>query len=179
MGRIRQGWVAVGLGVLLGLTACQSPPAGNPRSVSVDSAQALPEAQFQVQAPVLKQTDAQGRLLWRLEAQVLKGEAQSGDAQGTLRSVRGWLYRAGKPVLEFSAPFARADSKRQEVVAWGGVVAHSKVNRAELRAGRIAWRARADRIVASDGVRLRWDTFELQERAVVVDTALEKAWGAP
>ena len=177
--RVRQVWVGVGLGIILGLTACQSPPVGNPRPASTDSVGALPEVQFQVEAPVLEQTDAQGRLLWRLEARVLKGEAQSGEAQGMLQSVRGWLYRAGKPVLEFSSPFARADSERQEVVAWGGVAARSKVNQAELRARRIVWRARADRIFASEGVRLRWGAFELQERVVVVDTALEKAWGVP
>jgi hypothetical protein len=38
------------------------------------------------------------------------------------------------------------------------------------------WQARRDRIRASEGVLLQWGDFELRERALHVDTALEKAW---
>lgn len=163
------------------LFACDSPSSSAPsqRAENANDSPTLPEAQFQVQSPVLEQKDDQGRLLWRLKAEVLEGEAKSGEAQGTLKKVQGWLYRDGKPVLEFSAPFARADSERKEVVAWGGMRARSRANRAELEAGRIVWRAREDRIYASEGVRLHWGEFELREKHLVVDTALERAWGAP
>ncbi len=172
----------LGLQAALTLTACNAPRTSQPerteRAESQATAASLPEAQFQVQAPVLEQADEQGRLLWRLKAQSLQGEAQGGEAQGMLQGVQGWLYREGKPVLEFTAPFARADSARREVEAWGGVRARSRVNNAELSAGRILWRAREDRIYARESVRLRWDAFELRERAIIVDTALERAWGA-
>lgn len=180
----KQGMVGLlGLQAALILTACNTPPTSQPerterRVESQETATSLPEAQFQVQAPVLEQSDEQGRLLWRLKAQSLRGEAQGGEAQGVLQGVQGWLYREGKPVLEFTAPYARADSARREVEAWGGVRARSRVNHAELSAGRILWRAREDRIYAHESVRLRWDAFELRERAVIVDTALERAWGA-
>ncbi len=181
---MRRRW-ALGVLVLqavLALTACEAPrtpqPARSERPATQETASSLPEAQFQVQAPVLEQADEHGQLLWRLKAQSLQGEAQGGEAHGVLRGVQGWLYREGKPVLEFTAPYARADSARREVEAWGGVRARSRVNNAELVAGRILWRAREDRIYARDSIRLRWDAFELRERAVIVDTALERAWGA-
>jgi hypothetical protein len=55
-------------------------------------------------------------------------------------------------------------------------LATSKTNDARLTAGRIVWQARRDRIRASEGVLLQWGDFELRERALNVDTALEKAW---
>jgi hypothetical protein len=106
----------------------------------------------------------------------LRAETRDSQAQGTLTQVRGWLYRNGKPVLEFTAPYARANAETREVEAWGGVAATSKTNDARLTAGRIVWQARRDRIRASEGVRLQWGEFELRERALLVDTALEKAW---
>lgn len=89
--------------------------------------------------------------------------------------MRGWLYRDGKPVLEFTAPYARANSETREVEAWGGVVAHSKTNKTPHRgAYRVA--VGRDRVRAQEGVILQWGAFELRDRALTVDTALEKAW---
>jgi LPS export ABC transporter protein LptC len=136
----------------------------------------LPEADYEMLHLTLEQQDEQGRTLWKLQAQALHAETRDSQAQGTLTQVRGWLYRNGKPVLEFTAPYARANAETREVEAWGGVVATSKTSDARLSAGRILWQARRDRARASGGVRLRWGEFELRERALTVDTALEKAW---
>jgi hypothetical protein len=127
----------------------------------------------------LEQQDEQGRTLWKLQAQSLKAESKDEKAQGVLMQVQGWLYRDGKPVLEFRAPYARANADTREVEAWGKVVATSKTHDARLEAGRILWKARNDRIIASEGVLLEWGAFELRERILYVDTALEKVWGKP
>jgi LPS export ABC transporter protein LptC len=163
------------------LTACQparepAPPPSEPAPSQGDASIRLPDATYEILKPALEQQDEQGRTLWKLQAQALRAETRDSQAQGALTQVRGWLYRNGKPVLEFTAPYARANTETREVEAWGGVVATSKTNDARLIAGRIVWQARRDRIRASEGVRLRWGDFELRERALNVDTALEKAW---
>ena len=175
---------AVVIGVLMLLllcTACQparesaqSPP--EPAPTQDGTPVTLPDATYEIVKPTLEQQDEQGRTLWKLQAQALRAETRDSQAQGTLTQVRGWLYRNGKPVLEFTAPYARANAETREVEAWGGVVATSKTNDARLTAGRIVWQARRDRIRASEGVLLQWGEFELRERALLVDTALEKAW---
>jgi LPS export ABC transporter protein LptC len=154
--------------------SAQSPP--EPAPTQEGTTVNLPDATYEIVKPTLEQQDELGRTLWKLQAQALRAETRDSQAQGTLSQVRGWLYRNGKPVLEFTAPYARANAETREVEAWGSVVATSKTNDARLTAGRIVWQARRDRIRASEGVRLRWGDFELRERALHVDTALEKAW---
>ena len=183
-GTLRRGVISVVIGVwmlLMLFTACQparepapSPP--EPAPPQDGTTVNLPDATYEIVKPTLEQQDEQGRTLWKLQAQALRAETRESQAQGTLTQVRGWFYRDGKPVLEFTAPYARANSDTREVEAWGGVVAASKTNDARLVAGRILWQARKDRIRASEGVRLQWGAFELRERALHVDTALEKAW---
>lgn len=150
----------------------ESEPAGTQEGASIR----LPDANYEVVQPVIEQQDEQGRTLWKLQARALRAQSRESAAQGTLTQVRGWLYRSGKPVLEFTAPYARANSDTHEVEAWGGVQATSNTNDARLAAGRITWQQRRDRIRAREGVRLTWGEFELRERALTVDTALEKAW---
>ena len=154
--------------------SAQSPP--EPAPTQEGTTVNLPDATYEIVKPTLEQQDELGRTLWKLQAQALRAETRDSQAQGTLSQVRGWLYRNGKPVLEFTAPYARANAETREVEAWGSVVATSKTNDARLTAGRIVWQARRDRIRASEGVLLKWDDFELRERALHVDTALEKAW---
>ena len=163
------------------LTACQparetAQPPPEPAPTQDGTPVTLPDATYEIVKPTLEQQDEQGRTLWKLQAQALRAETRDSQAQGTLSQVRGWLYRNGKPVLEFTAPYARANAETREVEAWGSVVATSKTNDARLTAGRIVWQARRDRIRASEGVLLQWGEFELRERALLVDTALEKAW---
>ena len=174
---------ALTLVVFLLLTSCQParepaqpPPNTTPTPTQDGATVNLPDATYEIVKPTLEQQDELGRTLWKLQAQALRAETRDSQAQGTLTQVRGWLYRNGKPVLEFTAPYARANSETREVEAWGGVVAASKTNDARLVAGRILWQARKDRIRASEGVRLQWGAFELRERALHVDTALERAW---
>ncbi len=167
---------------LLFLSACQparEAPPTPPEPPREESSVSLPDARYEVVQPTLEQQDEQGRTLWKLQARSLKAESRSEQVEGTLFQVRGWLYRDGKPVLEFRAPYARADADTREVEAWGKVVAVSKTNDARLEAGRILWKSREDRIIASEGVLLKWGAFELRERALQVDTALEKVWSAP
>lgn len=137
----------------------------------------LPDAKFQMANPTLEQQDEQGRVLWRLEARLLQAESKENQAQGILTEVRGTLYRDGKPVLRFTADRASAKSATRVVEAWGRVQAQSLTNKALLSAGRIVWEAERDRIRASEGVRIVWDQFELQDRQLNVDTALERVWG--
>ncbi|MFN3690870.1 MAG: LPS export ABC transporter periplasmic protein LptC, partial [Fimbriimonadales bacterium] len=164
------------------ITACQPPretPPPPPEPPREGPSVSLPDARYEVVQPVLEQQDAQGRTLWKLRAQSLTAESKSEQVQGVLIQVQGWLYRDGKPVLEFRAPYARTDSDARTVEAWGKVIATSKTNEARLEAGRILWESRRNRIIASEGVVLRWGAFELRERTLQVDTALEKAWSAP
>jgi LPS export ABC transporter protein LptC len=163
------------------LTGCQparetAQPPPEPAPTQEGTTVNLPDATYEIVKPTLEQQDELGRTLWKLQAQALRAETRDSQAQGTLSQVRGWLYRNGKPVLEFTAPYARANAETREVEAWGSVVATSKTNDARLTAGRIVWQARRDRIRASEGVLLKWGDFELRERALHVDTALEKAW---
>ncbi len=165
------------------LTACQPPPSPPPRNPEQppreESSVSLPDAHYAIVQPILEQQDEQGRILWKLKAQSLKAESQDAKAQGVLTQVQGWLYKDGKPTLEFRAPYARANADTREVEAWGTVRATSKTNDANLQAGRILWKSREDRIIAREGVFLKWGAFELRERALIVDTALEKVWGVP
>lgn len=161
------------------LFACEpAPPPPAPEPAPNDSQVTLPEARLQIQEPTLEQKDEQGRILWKLTAKALKGETGEQGATGTLEEVKGWLYEEGKPTLEFSARYARANSVTQEVEAWGEVQAVSKVNGARLQAGRILWNARTQRIRASEGVVLTWEAFELREPTLIADTALQRVWGA-
>ncbi|MFN4033266.1 MAG: LPS export ABC transporter periplasmic protein LptC [Fimbriimonadales bacterium] len=163
------------------LYGCQSPPHASdaPDPAREQTTISLPDARYEIVQPTLEQRDEQGRTLWKLKAQALRAESQDAKAQGVLSEVEGWLYRDGKPVLQFRAPYARANADTREVEAWGAVQARSTTNDAQLRAGRILWQSRYDRIRASEGVVLRWGAFELRERALIVDAALEKVWGAP
>lgn len=171
------------LTILLLSVGCQptretapSPAGSDPSGAESGASIRLPDANYEIVQPTIEQQDEQGRTLWRLQARALRAQSRESAAQGTLTQVRGWLYRNGKPVLEFTAPYARANSDTHEVEAWGGVQATSKTNDARLTAGRITWQQRRDRIRAREGVRLTWGEFELRERALTVDTALEKAW---
>ncbi|MCS7207982.1 MAG: LPS export ABC transporter periplasmic protein LptC [Fimbriimonadales bacterium] len=171
---------ALALVCVVALVACQSAPDAPSQPVPAppreSSGVRLPDARYEIVQPTLEQQDEQGNTLWKLEAQSLRAESKESHAQGILVRVRGWLYRNGKPVLEFTAPYARAHSERREVEAWGKVVAVSKTNDARLEAGRILWKARQDRILAREGVWLRWGAFEMREHALNVDTALERVW---
>lgn len=184
--RVRRAWKGLPLWLVwlcVVLSACQPasrPVAAPPRPTEQprdESRISLPDARYEIEQPTLEQQDEQGRTLWRLEARALRAETKDEQARGVLLTVRGWLYRNGKPVLEFRAPYARADAEARTVEAWGKVVALSKTHDARLEAGRILWKAREDRIYAREGILLKWGAFELRERAIVVDTALEQAWG--
>lgn len=166
---------------LILLNGCQPPPSppDTPAPAREETTIRLPDARYEIVQPILEQRDEQGRTLWKLKARALKAESQDAQAQGVLSEVEGWLYRDGKPVLRFRAPYARANAETREVEAWGAVEARSNTSDAQLRAGRLLWQSREDRIRASEGVVLRWGAFELRERALIVDTALEKVWGAP
>lgn len=178
--RISLIWLGV---ALCALSACQHartpPPVPETEPPRSESSVSLPEARYEIVKPTVEQQDKQGRTLWKLQAQSLKAESKDTKTQGVLMQVQGWLYRDGKPVLEFRAPYARTNANTRTVEAWGKVVAVSKTNDARLEAGRILWQARDDRVIASEGVLLRWGAFALRERALYVDTALEKVWGAP
>lgn len=171
------------LAILLLTVGCQptqeaapSPADSDPMGAQAGASIRLPDANYEIVQPIIEQQDEAGRTLWKLQAQTLRAESRESAAQGTLTQVRGWLYRDGKPVLEFTAPYAHANSDTRQVEAWGGVVAISKTNDARLTAGRLTWYQRRDRIRAREGVLLKWSEFELRERALTVDTALEKAW---
>ncbi|MCS6919744.1 MAG: LPS export ABC transporter periplasmic protein LptC [Fimbriimonadales bacterium] len=174
--------LAVGVCAVL-LAACQSasrpPDAATRQPPREESSVSLPDARYEITQPTLEQQDEQGRTLWKLKAQSLQAQSHDEKAQGVLTQVQGWLYKDGKPALEFQAPYARANADTREVEAWGSVRAVSKTNEARLEAGRILWKSREDRIIAREGVFLKWGAFELRERALIVDTALEKVWGAP
>ncbi len=175
----RTRWATLAVVVLaLALCACQPttnepPPSPNTSETDVS----LPDAKFQMANPTLEQQDEQGKVIWRLQARLLEAESKENRAQGILTEVRGTLYREGKPVLRFTAERARADSETRIVEAWGNVRAQSLANNAQMRAGRIRWDSKNDRIRASDGVQIVWDAFELQDNQLNVDTALERVWG--
>jgi hypothetical protein len=178
MQRFGSVWAGLYGGLLLMLQACQpSAPPVSPRANEQPAQATLPEARYQVLQPMLQQQDEQGQLLWRLEAQTLQGQSGGERAEGTLVGVRGWLYQKGKPVLQLSAHYARAHSQTREVEAWGAVKATSTVTRAQLQAERILWKAREDRIVATGSVTIRWGNLVIQDERIVLDTALQRAWG--
>ncbi len=165
---------------MLGLSACQPaslPEDAPPTDVQAEESLNLPDAQFQMANPTLEQQDEQGRVIWRLKARLLQAESKENRAQGVLIGVEGTLYREGKPVLEFTAERARADSETHIVEAWGKVRAQSLTNNARLEAGRIHWESKRNRIQASEGVQVVWDEFELRDNRLNVDTALERVWG--
>ncbi|MCS7301700.1 MAG: LPS export ABC transporter periplasmic protein LptC [Fimbriimonadales bacterium] len=172
----RWGWALAGLAAF---SACQpvSDAPAPPPPPRDESRVRLPDARYEMLQPTLEQQDEQGRTLWKLKAQSLKAVSKDEQARGVLNQVQGWLYREGKPVLEFRARYARANSDTREVEAWGEVVATSKTSDAQLQAGRILWQSRLNRITASGGVLLRWGALELREHKLYVDTALEQAWG--
>ncbi|MCS7066218.1 MAG: LPS export ABC transporter periplasmic protein LptC, partial [Fimbriimonadales bacterium] len=127
--------------------------------------------------PMLAQQDEQGNTLWRLQAKWLQGQTSEGRAEGTLIEVQGWLYRDGKPVLKLVARYARADSERREVEAWGKVQAVSSVSRARLQADRILWKAREDKLIATGAVSIQWGDLIVRDEHLTLDTALQRAWG--
>jgi LPS export ABC transporter protein LptC len=178
MQRFGSVWAGLYGGLLLMLQACQSAaPPVSPRADEQPAQATLPEARYQVVQPTLEQQDEQGHLLWRLEAQALQGQSAGEQAEGTLVQVRGWLYRQGKPVLQLRAQYARAHSETREVEAWGTVQATSTINHAQLQAERILWKARDDRIIATGSVTIRWGDLVIQDERLVLDTALQRAWG--
>ena len=162
----------------LWLCACQpTQPPGQPRPDEQATSGNLPEARYRVVQPLLAQQDEQGNTLWKLQAKALQGQSDNQQAEGTLTEVQGWLYQKGKPVLKFTARYARAHSERREVEAWGNVRAISNVSRARLQADRILWQARADKIIATGNVIIQWGEFVLRDEHLTLDTALQRAWG--
>lgn len=160
------------------LSACQpAQPPGQPRPDEHASSENLPEARYQVAQPMLAQQDERGNTLWKLQAKALQGQSGGKRAEGTLVEVQGWLYRDGKPVVKFTARYARADSERREVEAWGSVQASSSVSHARLQADRILWKAREDKIIATGAVTIQWGELTIRDERLTLDTALQRAWG--
>jgi len=126
---------------------------------------------------MLAQQDEQGNTLWKLQAKSLQGQSGGKQAEGTLIEVEGWLYRNGKPILKFTAGYARAHSERRELEAWGNVRAVSSISQARLQAERILWKAREDRLIATGGVIIQWGTLILRDERLTLDTALQRAIG--
>jgi hypothetical protein len=157
------------------LLACQPAPTGASRPREQTPATTLPEARYEAVQPTLIQQDEQGKTLWKLQAKSLSGQTGAEGAEGVLQEVEGWLYREGKPVLHFTARYARAHSERREIEAWGEVQAISNISRARLQAERILWRAREDRLIASGGVTIQWGELRLHDERLVLDTALQRA----
>ncbi len=166
------------LAMVIMLGGCQpvASPAPN-RADQQPSEAELPSARYQVAQPTLEQQDEQGRPIWKLTAKALQGQSGGKQAEGMLIDVRGWLYRHGKPVLQFTARYARAHSERKEVEAWGSVQAISRVSNARLQADRILWKAREDQIIASGRVVVQWGELVMRDNRLTLDTALQKAWG--
>ncbi len=163
------------LALLMGCQPAQPPVQSRPDEQA--SANRLPEARYQALQPTLTQQDEQGNTLWKLQANTLEGQSGEQGAEGVLREVQGWLYRDGKPILKFSARYARAHSERREVEAWGKVQAVSSASRARLQAERILWKAREDKIIATGGVIVQWGELTVRDDHLVLDTALQRAWG--
>lgn len=114
------------------------------------------------------------QLVW--EARVPRAEAQQAgeQGQGVFEQVRCTLYDKGKPLTDLQAGRVHAVQQEWRIEASQGVFAHSRVNDVRLRAERVVWFARQNRLVAEGSVEVRGKQFYLRAQRVEMDTALQQ-----
>jgi hypothetical protein len=123
------------------------------------------------------------RLTWQEEgkpsfdahAKELVGDTLVGTA--SLKNVNADMYDKGQLVGKMTAPVVSADEKSRVVVATGGVTITltSKVSSIRtLKAQRVKWYTRQDRIVGDGGVVAKGPTVSMKAEVFVSDSRLQK-----
>lgn len=119
--------------------------------------------------------DEKGARVWEARFKEAAASQTGKSAVVELRGVEAGLYRNGKIASRLVAPRVVADSRTREVKASGGVKVTSAIYDASVRAERLLWRSREDKLLGAGGVRMRKGNLSITARSFEADTALKKA----
>lgn len=92
-----------------------------------------------------------------------------------LHDVKATLFKDGKPASTLVAPLVKANSSTREVSASGGVLVVAKSPNATVRADRMLWKARENKITGAGHVKMVRDGATITAESFEGDTDL-KTW---
>jgi len=119
--------------------------------------------------------DENGFRVWEARFKEATASQTGKGAVVELRGVEASLYKDGKIASRLVAPRVVADSRSREVKAAGGVEVTSAVYNASVRAERLVWKSREDKLFGAGGVRMKKENLSVTARSFEADTALKKA----
>lgn len=113
------------------------------------------------------------QVVWEAHVPHAQASSAQAGAMGEFENVQCVLYKEGQPTTDLRAGRVRALQKQWQVEASEGVKVYSRVNGLRLRADRVIWLARQNRLIARGNVQITGKQFSLQAREVEMDTALQ------
>lgn len=116
--------------------------------------------------------DENGQPIWRARFKQATASQTGEGAVVEITGVEARLYRDGKLASKLVAPRVVADSRTREVRAMGGVKVVSALHKSSASAGRLVWRPRQDKLIATGGVKMQRDNLTISASTLEGDTAL-------
>lgn len=158
----------------LGLSACSGHVANknlrNPRPLSAESGLAF-------QNVTLKQTNAQGQLLWQLKAR----EATYRDQQKVVqvKDMTGELLQNGKPAFKIVADRAHVEQKGQRVILKGKITTTDVFTQTVFQGQEVEWRSQEQLLEVRKDLRLHHPQLQMWASAIRASSRTHqvKAWG--
>jgi hypothetical protein len=111
----------------------------------------------------------------KMIAKAARASGSTAPGTASLAQVTADLYSGGRPVARLTAPIVDADERTRTVTASGGVTVKSlDMNSAiqVLKAARVTWLARKDRLVGEGGVTAVGPRASLRASAFAADTRM-------
>ena len=120
-------------------------------------------------------SDSRGRRVMEAQFKEAVGSQTGNNSTLELRTVKASLYKNGRIAGILTAPSVRADSRKKEIWASGGVTVSSAVENATASADRIVWKAREDRLYGTGNVNMAKQNVSVAASSFQADTALKKS----
>lgn len=119
-------------------------------------------------------SDSHGRRVMEAQFKEAVGSQTGDNSTLELRTVKASLYRNGQVAATLTAPSVRADSRKKEIWASGGVSVSSALENARASADRIVWKSREDRLFGTGNVNMAKQNVSVAASSFQADTALKK-----
>ena len=141
--KLRSTWHPLVLVTLvIGINACSRPDWIFRQSAPKPEAKQQVEGSLTFQNIILKQTNAEGQLLWQIKAK--QATYRNNQKAAQIKEIQGNLYQGGKAAFKVEAEQGEVQQDGQKVVLKGKIIATDLQDGVVLKGREVEWRPQED-----------------------------------